>query len=1025
MIKILHISDYHYNKKFSAEFSAITQSICKIVDKENIDCIVFSGDLVYEGSQEETFSEAYNLLISPILESTRLTKERVLIVPGNHDVDRNAEMPMVTKFLEECHDLETLTSFIDDKRQLESSFVRMKPYLSFINEIFPETQYSKNQFYFISRFVTRGVKVGLLGINSSWRSFDSQKDRANLLLPKKALIEALDKLADMDIIISAMHHNISDFKDYVMQDIEDIIYDNCHILLTGHYHKAHASMHVASEIGLFQYSAPATLNINDNKSSYGFAIVSIDDTYNVRVCPYIMDGSVFIPGREFTQELPMSDDKREANRFRKTMRKHYSTNLKKADNLFVTGHDTSEDSGYSFTKLFSNPIIKDKSIQEIISTKNEGHVYSVQQILESSDNYIVYGLDKSGKTSLLWKILIDGLKDYDRLHVIPILISCDDYKSGNKFHLKSFLTTYLQASKRKVEELLKSYTILILLDDFDYKDYAFIEMIVPEFKQVPTIRVIATSDETMHSLFESRDMGDITLTKLYIHAITEKEVHSLTVKWPNITKERKRQFEERIMQIFEQMHIPLNYWTASLFLWILERTDESNIHNNFELIKLYVDELLHRNSIVKYNEMNIQYDDLLSYLGNLAEFLLEHYNDIYSVTYQELVDFTNDYIHKNKKYTETDRNTIDILLRYGVIYETTNNRYTFRLKGVFEYFVAYQMSRKAQFLDKIKAEKNFYLSYGNEFELYAGFRKEDFSFVKFIYSQTQDIFKPESSKENYYNIDKRLQDDVSALARLRETTKKLMSKIHDMPSSDDDYVLMSPSQPLDTSKVEQKKYYEKIAPVSVNLEKALFILARVYRNSNICNYTEDDSADDILNFILTGSCNLGLLFLKTFEKNDSTGNESAQDLMKIILQFMPIVVQTFLYDAIAQNNLSRIFKEKLQELKQNPEDNQFRIFLLTMILVDLDIDNNIDLLADMENYLDKGALIYASYCKQIILAFKYSDNAPLKNRLLQSIDKLSKRIERGGKSKDSLMKELSMYNSRKLSERDMRARDYQ
>lgn len=50
--------------------------------------------------------------------------------------------------------------------------------------------------------------------------------------------------------------------------------------------------------------------------------------------------------------------------------------------------------------------------------------------------------------------------------------------------------------------------------------------------------------------------------------------------------------EEKIIHIFSQMHIPFNFWTTSLFLWILERTDESNIHNNFELINLYVDEIL-------------------------------------------------------------------------------------------------------------------------------------------------------------------------------------------------------------------------------------------------------------------------------------------------------------------------------------------------------------------------------------------------------------------------------------------------
>ena len=124
----------------------------------------------------------------------------------------------------------------------------------------------------------------------------------------------------------------------------------------------------------------------------------------------------------------------------------------------------------------------------------------------------------------------------------------------------------------------------------------------------------------------------------------------------------------------------------------------------------------------------------------------------------------------------------------------------------------------------------------------------------------------------------------------------------------------------------------------------MFILSRVYRNSNICNYNNDSTADDIMNFILTGSCNIGIRFLSKFEDEVVEDKDTARGLMSAVLQFMPIVMQAFLYDAMAQNNLVRVFTIKLEELKKNPKGNEFKIFLLTFILIDLDIDKHLPIL---------------------------------------------------------------------------------
>lgn len=918
-----------------------------------------------------------------MLDVTGLSTNDVLLVPGNHDVNRDVEIPAITESLEKCNSWESLNCFLQSERQLNLSLERIKYYMDYAHDFYNDTIFEVTPFYVTNIIDIRGRKVGMVGLNSAWRCFCSDTDRGNLLLPKEAVLDSLGKVEGCDIVICAMHHNLSDFKDFVTQDIEDLIYEHCHLLLTGHYHKGRMSVHEAKEIGLLHNIAPATININDKTSKFGFDVLDIEDDYTVGLQSYFKEGSAYIEGKVRHQQIPMSDEKQNANKFRKSMHRLYQENLKKADNLFVTGHDTDQNEAYGFKNLFTSPIIKDKSYQEILASKRKGNRVPIEDLLNNDENYIFFGLDKCGKTSLLWKIMLDTLFNYDSLMAIPVLLDCSELKKGRQVNVKTELARALNMNKRSTEKVLSRFKLLVLLDNFDYKEKIVIEQVEKSLDGIDNFRLLACAEERLSSGFDRVEVCGKTFSKLYIHSVTHREIHQLTLKWPNISLEKKRDFEEKIVQIFEQMHIPFNYWTASLFLWILEKTDEANIHNNFELVQLYIDELLHRKGIVKYNELNIQYDDLLTYLGCLAERLLSEYGDDYSLSYVQLANFTEEHIAKHQKYTENVENTLSTLLRIGVMYKTPHERYTFRLKGVFEYFLAYQMSKDDSFKKKVMEEKHFYLSFGNEFELYSGFKKDDFEFPRFIFRKTKEILSPLTVLPDYNAIDDRLKNDVMSISKLISSVNKLFTKIENFDDADDDYCPMSTQHLIETSKVEKKKYYDKIDPTTENVEKALFILARVYRNSNICDCTEDKTADEILNFLLAGTCNLGLMFMNNFEGKANIDDLQAQDLIKIVMQYMPLMVEAFLYDAVAQKNLSRIFEEKLKELKNNPQGNSFRIFLLTFVLVDLDINKYYNLIDDLDQYLRKGILKYATYGKLCVLCFKNNSNPALSESLIQ------------------------------------------
>ena len=111
---------------------------------------------------------------------------------------------------------------------------------------------------------------------------------------------------------------------------------------------------------------------------------------------------------------------------------------------------------------------------------------------------------------------------------------------------------------------------------------------------------------------------------------------------------------------------------------------------------------------------------------------------------------------------------------------------------------------------------------------------------------------------------------------------------------------------------------------SGNVEKALFILARVYRNSKVCD--DETKSNEILNFVLDGVANLGFMLVDDAKNVDFNADEIAiKNIIQLVSNYMPIIIEAFLYDAISQKNLSRVFTDKLEELTSTPEDNELRI----------------------------------------------------------------------------------------------------
>lgn len=1023
-MRILHISDFHYQPKAKAEFDRVVGMMVdslKIQDK--IDVVVFTGDLVHKNASEALFNEAADCLFKPILEAIGTDKEHLLLCPGNHDLVLNDEMPIIGEGLSGKKTVKSLDDFCDNPDQLNCSLTRFKGYKDFVRQYFGDIVHSEPLYDWFVREIN-GKMVGFVAFNSAWRCVESEKDRGNLLFPVRYIQAAMAEVKQCDLTLCAMHHSISDFKFFIEKDIEDIICDNCHLLFTGHYHKGKLST-VLSPNGMLHSSGYATFNRYDTGSEYGFLIIDIDEnSFDVKVFPFQILGNQVVAKEVISTMLPMSEAKREANEFRKRIRHHFDYYSEKADNLFVKGK-TDEVEGHTFQTLFTNPIIKDKSVQEMLATRKSGNRISIEEIENAKKDTILFGRAKSGRTSLLYRILLDFLNNYSSSKTIPYYIPYKEIDHGlEMLGLERMLRQYLELNRSKTIERFKTYTLLLLIDDLDLKDTLFLKKLGEEIAVFDNVRIIATAEETLSeqtllSFFEN----DKTDT-FFIHEVTSREVHQLTLRWPNMPMDKKRQYEEKIVSILKQMHMPFNYWTVSLFLWIFEKTDPSNIHNNFELVNLYIDEILDKPGIILNKNFTIDYDDLRSYLAAFAEYLLDKKN--HRVSFGHLVTFTDEYRDKHKKFTEQTRDILDLMFNQGIFVEEKpldggDSLYTYRLNGVFEYFIALRLKENPDLKKRILGDDCTYFSFGTEFELYSGFEKDDFDTVRDVLGKTRKIMKPLSDNEDYNQIDERLVQEI-IVTQDGTLPAKLVTHIAEMDNNDSEDLLPVLNIPFNESKVVPKTVLTEIPATLENVEKALFILSRMYRNSNVCN--DAVLSDEILDFVLSGVCNMGFL-LPEDAKNFNMDNEDYKEYVQMVSNIMPILVQTYFYDAISQQNLVRVFETKLNQLKQSPEGNQFKIFILSFIIVDLNPKTNFKYIDDALKYLTNRVLRFTFAHKLMLLMLNDTQDKELINKLKPLTISVLKEYKSYKNIENNLEKELTNRSLKEQNIKAIDAKDYQ
>ncbi|MNY32271.1 hypothetical protein D3C86_1664770 [compost metagenome] len=111
-----------------------------------------------------------------------------------------------------------------------------------------------------------------------------------------------------------------------------------------------------------------------------------------------------------------------------------------------------------------------------------------------------------------------------------------------------------------------------------------------------------------------------------------------------------------------------------------------------------------------------------------------------------------------------------------------------------------------------------------------------------------------------------------------------------------------------------------------------------------------------------------------------------ESILETISNVLPFISQINMTDNIAQYNIEKVIIAKINELKKDHKNNQYKLFILYLILMDTDEENIYKYVDDLLEYMELGVLKYSTILKlNYYFSFNSNSNKKLKEFLKNKI----------------------------------------
>ena len=768
-IRIFHISDFHLNKKNLRDWNDyLKDSFIHFINdnKAEDNFIVCSGDMIDKGGADfggvkaglEKFRDS---VINPVIAKTGISVDRFILTPGNHDIDRNADKDYTRRGVRDSIKEgradkinEYVQDLLDNKGEPSK---RVSAYYNFILDLY--AGYNNiiiNYLGSVFNYTLNGKNLAFTAFNTAWNCCDDKDREWGLAIGEPQYLECDHATFDNAVKIAIMHHPL-DWMFYEKQSIQNWIRNDYDLLLMGHVHENETMLTMNNSGSLIINFSPCFTNdIRKDSITYsnGFSVIDFDT--NSRQIDFSYQ-KYYHKYRKYV----LNQDYAESGCYHAEITEGVGDKLAQLMTRCISHINT------RYVPEINNSIIPQKA--RAIKTLNEAFVMpplkkngdldgekeiTLESILNSPENMVLFGQHESGKTILLNKLLLEFVANETIFGVVPVFF---DFEMQSCQEIESIIKSFLDCNSDEAKMLINAKKIVLLVDNYTpdetkkEKEKKLYRFIVNN-----STRLIATSiHDVIDSIPESFIRNnEIACEYYFIHQFQSSNIKELITKWsPDIQTLERNQKIENLVNRFCSFSLPCTAMSVSLYLWSTENSNRDPV-NPAILLDIYMEIILERMSVENIYVNTFDYENKASLLAYIAQSIHDEMQDDYSykLSYGHYITKIEDYI-KKVGFQGTDSERLASYFINRKVFLLKDGNIEFAHACFYYFFLAKRMIKDPTFRSRI-LNKDEYYKYSRVIEYYSGLVRSDKELLEFLYNEFEKVFSEVAFVYDEVDMDK-------------------------------------------------------------------------------------------------------------------------------------------------------------------------------------------------------------------------------------------------------------------------------
>lgn len=772
-ITALHISDLHWSAAEHKNLKIVVDAL--VADLTDLraqgvkpDVVVWTGDLVQSGEDGDAFLAADDALFEPILAAVKLDRDRLFVVPGNHDISRKyvRETGYVEQGLKATlQTVDQVNAFVDGVASksdaAKAALGRMDNFSAYMGAAVGRKPTFENPWLSTHTLDIEGVNIGVACFNTAWRATGEHEnaDRHELLMGERNVDLAIEALKETKLRFALFHHPLDWLADFDMSAVAARLYAQFDVLFYGHTHQTHPELR-SGPTGTAILSQTGSV-YQRRKYFNGYQLVQIDTDSNevaFHVRTYFdhprraFDAATnIVPGGKSVFAYETRCDSAAFAHIEKVLREvRPVVRQSAADHLNIV--KAIDELRLEPREAFICPPI---TWNRSVTTDKHGHIQNslnADAILRSEDNFLIFGERESGKSSLAHYMAVlaaEGLVDRAR---IPVVLSLPEL-ARHTHGLRKAVGAYLGATRTglDIDAAMSAGDFIFFVDAVDIADTNVRQRLQKLIERTDGCRWILLAN---YRFGESETDGledaiSVPFKSVHIHRLPRKAIRELARRWTQQSGGDNERTFATVMQHLESSNLPRTGYIVTLLLWAVHQGRSFERLNEAVLLTALVDHLLGRADFTQALRREFDAASKEITLQSLAVYLREKGG---AVETTEAASFLSGFF-KERGLPHDGVAILDALVECGIL-QARDGWLGFKYRCFLEYFFALKLRADGALLHQ-HLQGTAFLNVERELDLLSGLRRENEEIIAAVSHAVSTMAPPEidnAKPENFEEI---------------------------------------------------------------------------------------------------------------------------------------------------------------------------------------------------------------------------------------------------------------------------------